>query len=265
MVRSLSPVGEQFLDFQPTAAHGPFLGDGDQVKATAQDLPVELARSVRSLTDVLDQVDRNDVRTVLRELDAATADTGRELDQLLNSSHELVVDLDRHWPQTQRLLRNGETVGELFAGKRGELGEFARSARLFTRWLRDYDPEFRRILRDGPSDLRQLSAFVRYIEPVLPDFLSSLVRITDITYKREPHVRQLTKMLAYGAGRFASAFREGWLNIDLTLQGQQTCSYGVAPRDPMSTERKPLHRTGHCPMGSPVRRGAQHAPPPLNR
>lgn len=265
VVRSLSPVGEQFLDFRPTAASGPFLADGDVVQAEAKDLPVSLAKSVGSLTSLLDKVDRGDVRTVLRELDTAVGDTGTELDQLLTTTDQLTTDLDRAWPQTERLLRNGEEVGELFASKQGELTRFAAAAREFTEWMRGYNPEFRRILRDAPSDFRQLSTFVKSIEGVLPPFLKSLVALTDITYDREPHLRQLTRMLEYGAGRFASAFRDGWLNIDLTLQGQQTCSYGVQPRDPMSPDRKPLLRTGKCGMDDPVRRGAEHAPPALNR
>ena len=263
VVRSLAPVGEQFLDFQPRKESGPFRGDGDTVTATARDLPVSLAQSAGSLTALLDAVDRRDVRVVLRELGDAVGGTEDELDQLLTSTDQLVTDLDRAWPQTQRLLRNGETVGELFAAKRGELRGFARSARVFTRWLRDYDPEFRRILRAAPEDFTTLSGFVAALEKVLPPFLRSLIGLTDITYEREPHTRRLTQVLEYGAGRFASAFRDGWLHIDLTFQGQRTCSYGVEPRDPMSTDRKPLHRTGHCGMHDPVRRGAEHAPPPL--
>ena len=31
MVRSLSPVGEQYLDFQPDSAGGPYLESGDTI------------------------------------------------------------------------------------------------------------------------------------------------------------------------------------------------------------------------------------------
>jgi phospholipid/cholesterol/gamma-HCH transport system substrate-binding protein len=262
-VRSLSPVGEQFLDFQPRSPEGPFLQDGDHVSAQARDLPVSLAQSAASLTDLLDAVDRRDVRVVLRELGDAVGGTEDELDHLLSSTNRLVTDLDRAWPQTERLLRNGETVGELLAAKRGELILFARAARILSAWLRDFDPSFRRILARAPEDFRTLTSFVGELEVVLPPFLRALIEFTDIGYEREPHLRRLTQVLEYGTGRFARAFSGGWLHIDLTFQGQRTCSYGVEPRDPMSTERKPLHRDGHCGMHDPVRRGAEHAPPPL--
>ena len=41
-VRSLSPVGEQYLDFQPDDMKGPFLKDGSVIKASAVDLPQTL-------------------------------------------------------------------------------------------------------------------------------------------------------------------------------------------------------------------------------
>jgi virulence factor Mce-like protein len=264
-VRSLSPVGEQFLDFQPKSPEGPFLGDGDVVKAQADDLPVSLAESTGSLTRLLSKVDRRDVRVVLDELDEAVGGTGNDLDQLLTSTDQLTTELDRAWPATERLLRNGEEVGELFAAKRSELALFARAGRLFTGWLRDYDPEFSRILAHAPEDFETLSVLVESLEKVLPPFLRSMIDFTDITYDREPHLRRLTQVLEYGTGRFASAFRDGWLHIDLTFQGQRSCSYGVAPRDPMSTDRRPMNRDGHCDFGDPVRRGAEHAPPPLDR
>ena len=45
-VRSLSPVGEQYLDFQPRTTKGPFLHDGSVIPASSTDLPKTLASTV---------------------------------------------------------------------------------------------------------------------------------------------------------------------------------------------------------------------------
>ena len=45
-VRSLSPVGEQYLDFQPRSSEGPYLQDNDTVPATYTDLPRTLLGKV---------------------------------------------------------------------------------------------------------------------------------------------------------------------------------------------------------------------------
>ncbi|WP_121258896.1 MlaD family protein [Nocardioides ferulae] len=264
-VRSLSPVGEQFLDFQPDDADGPYLADGDVVQAGVRDLPVSMAAATASLDNLLRHVDGSDVRVLLRELAAATDGTGDDLETLLVSADRLTGSLDAAWPQTLRLLRNGEQVGELLAGHRADLASFSRSAKRFSAWLAQFDPEFRRILRRAPDDLDTIGLLAEDLEADLPPALRELVALTDLLYDREPHLRQLTRMLGYGTGRFASAFDDGWLRVDLLLQGQQQCSYGTAHRSLTSTDRQPLATDGHCTMDDPVWRGAEHAPPPLDR
>ena len=264
-VRSLSPVGEQYLDFRPESARGPYLADGDTVRADAPDLPVSLAAATAGLDNLLSHVDERDLRVVLRELSLATDGIGDDLASLLVSTEQLSGSLDESWPETRRLLRNGETTGELLAAHRDDLAEFARSARLFTAWLAEFDPELRRILSTAPKDLDTLGTFAEELRPVLPRFLRALREFTGLLRDRDPHLRELTRTLGYGADRFASAFRNDWLHVDLLMQGQKQCHYDTPRRDPMSTDRKPINPDGHCPRGKGMWRGAQHAPPPLSR
>lgn len=264
-VRSLSPVGEQFLDFRPERDDGPYLADGDEIEARAADLPVSLATAAGSLDNLLSNVDGRDVRVVLRELASATDGSGEDLETLLGSAERLTGSLDAAWPETRRLLENGEQVGELVDAHRTDLIGVSRSARRFAAWLEAFDPRFRDILTRAPEDLDTVGLLVEDLDEVLPPTLRALVAVGDLLYDREPHVRQLTRTLRYGASRFASAFDGGWLRIDLLLQGQAQCRYGTPHRDPTSTAREPFNRGGTCAMGDGVRRGAEHAPPPLDR
>lgn len=265
VVRSLSPVGEQFLDFQPGGQDGPFLADGDVVRASAVDVPVSMAAAAAGLDNLLDNVDGRDVRVLLREIAAATDGTGDDLDRLLRSVDEVAGALDEAWPQTDRLLDNGERVGTLLAAHRGDLEQFSGSARRFAAWLEEFDPEFRRILRRAPEDLDTLGDLADDLDIDLPPALRELVAVTDLIADRDPHVRQLTSTLGHGTRRFGSAFKDGWLSVDLLIAGQEQCSYGTPHRSPMSTDRKPVNRDGRCLMDDQVWRGAEHAPPPVDR
>src|SRR5690348_13644801 len=66
-VRSLSPVGEQYIDFQPGSDGGPFLASGDVVRGTAEDLPTALATTAINLDKLIKQIDPATVRLVLTE------------------------------------------------------------------------------------------------------------------------------------------------------------------------------------------------------
>jgi len=264
-VRSLSPVGEQYLDFQPGSAGAPYLVAGDEVAADAVDLPVSLARAADGVDRLLGQVDSRDVRVVLRELDAATAGSSADLRLLLRSTDRLTGALQASWPDTADLLRNGETVGELLAGHRGRLAEMSSSARLLASWLREFDPEFRRILRTTPDDLDTAGGLSQELRHVLPPLLAALHRMTDLVYDREPHVRSLSSALSFGARRFASAFRDGWLHVDVLIQSQRNCDYGGPRHEAYDPTRRPWNHGGHCGPGVDVWRGAGHVPPPLDR
>ena len=263
-VRSLSPVGEQFLDLQPATADGPFLADGDEIDADAVDLPVSIAEAADGLDRLLGEVEPRDVRTVLKELSLAMDGSGDDLARLLDSTDELSRTLDEAYPETARLLRHGETVGELLARSSGRLTRFSASARKLTAFLKDYDPEFRRILHRAPRDFDTVDGFVGDLRSMLPPLLDVLYRTTDLLWEREPHLRALTQALPFGTGRFGDAFRDGWLRVDVLLQGQPKCEYGSTEREP-TADRGPLNPDGHCAQDSHVWRGAQHAPPPLDR
>lgn len=264
-VRSLSPVGEQYLDFRPHTDGGPYLRDGDVIRAEATHVPVAVADAADELIGLVEAVDRRDLRTVLRETALAVDGSSGDLESLLRSTHDLTTALDGAWPATDRLLRNGERVGRLLARHEGDLRRLSVDAQRLAGFLRDYDPRFRRLLEESPRDLDTVALLMDDLAVTLPPLLRGLVRIGQVAYEREPHLRALAPALNFGFGRFARAFRDGWLHINLELQGQQHCEYGVGPRDPMSTDRRPVDRAGHCSLTDHVWRGTEHAPPPLDR
>ena len=93
-VRSLSPVGEQYLDFQPDDADGPFLESGDTIGAESTDLPESLSSTVVAMTSVLDQIDDKKLRIVLGELSTALAGTGDDIGRILDQGTDLLATLD---------------------------------------------------------------------------------------------------------------------------------------------------------------------------
>ncbi len=265
VVRSLSPVGEQYLDFQPDAHAGPWLADGDRIEASATELPVSLAAAADSFHGLLGQIDEDELRTVLAELNTGLSGVDGDLERLLDSSDALVGTLDESWPETRRLLHQGRDVGRLLESHQGNLTGFSRSARVLARWLKGFDADFQQILADAPGDFRTVRVLVDDLAGILPPFLDTLLHLTGVLYQREPHLRELTTALPWGAGRFASVFRDGWLNVDLSIAGQRQCHYDTERQDPMTGERRPLDTRGRCALDDQVWRGTEQAPPPLDR
>lgn len=263
-VRSLSPVGEQYLDFQPTSNKGPYLQDGAVIPATATDLPKTLASTVIAVSKVLDQVDDGQLHTLLTELSTGLAGTGKELGQLVDQGHLLLTDLDRLWPETDRLLTNGGTVLDIGTSKRADIEQLATSSKEFAAFLKNYDPELRATLAGAPDQITQLQALVKDAAEVLPGFLGQAVDFSDLFRGYAPHLGALLSAYAPGLGTLAKAIKDGVLLIEGIPQRSTKCEYDIPRRDPRETERRPLVGTGHCAGSTPnLQRGPAHAPGPV--
>jgi phospholipid/cholesterol/gamma-HCH transport system substrate-binding protein len=262
-VRSLSPVGEQYLDFQPTSPDGPYFGDGDVVAATSTDIPKSLSSTVVAINKVLRQIDDTKLRTLLEELSTGLAGTGDDFGRIVDQGDLILADLERIWPQTDRLINNAGTALDIGVDQAGNVEQLAGSARQLAAFLRNYDPELRRTLRRGPGQLAQLERLVRDAQKVLPDFLSVGVSLTDLFVAREPQFRTLLARYSAGLGALATTVGGGYLKIQLIMDKDHRCRYDTARRDPRNADRRPLQEDARCAASfSTLQRGAAHAPGP---
>ncbi|WP_309648975.1 MlaD family protein [Nocardioides sp.] len=263
-VRSLSPVGEQYLDFQPTSSAGPYLASGDVVTAVATDLPQSLGSTVVAVNKVLRQIDDRALRRLLVELSTGLKGTGDDLGRLVDQGAVLLADLDRIWPETERLLVNSDRILDIAPDQEGDLRSLATSAWELAAFLRDYDPELRRTLRRAPAQLESLDRLVRDAQRVLPSFLSVGVSLTDILASHDPHLRALLQAYPGGLGALAESIKDGELDLQLIADQNPRCDYGTSRRSPRNSDRRPLVEDARCSASfSTLQRGAAHAPGPV--
>lgn len=265
-VRSLSPVGEQYLDFQPASSAGPFLADGDVVTADSTDLPQSLGSTVVAVNEVLRQVDDKALRRLLVELSTGLVGTGEDLGRLVDQGALLLADLDRVLPETERLLVNGDRILDIVPDQEGDLRSLATSARQLAAFLRDYDPELRRTLRRAPAQLELLEGLVRDAQEVLPGFLSVGVSLGDILAAHDPHLRTLLQAYPGGLGALAEAITADGVQLQVIADQGERCRYDTTRRSPRTPERRPLVVDARCPASiTSLQRGAAQAPGPVSR
>ena len=264
-VRSLSPVGEQYLDFQPQTSSGPFLEDGSVVPATSTDLPKTLASTVISVNKLLGQIDDQQLHTLLSELATGLAGTGQDVGKLVDQGAVLLADLDRLWPETNRLIDNSGPVLDIGTSRADDIRQLATWSRQFAKFLKSYDPELRSTLEQAPKQIRQLQALVADADAVLPGFLDLAVRFSDLFRSYAPHLGGILANYAPGLGVLGEAIRGGQLLIEGIPQRSTRCDYGTSRRDPKNPDRRPLVTTGHCAASEEnLQRGAAHAPGPVD-
>jgi phospholipid/cholesterol/gamma-HCH transport system substrate-binding protein len=265
VVRSLSPVGEQYLDLQPPDDKGPWLEDGSTIEASSTDVPVTLAHTVISVNKLLDQIDATKLHTVLDEASKALSGSSDELARLTDQGRLIVADLNRYWPQVERVPTNGGTPLAIGVQDGDLIRSSARDFRSFARFLRQYQPELAATLADSGGLIAQLRLVLHDAESILPTFLSLGADLTGLLVSYEPHLRALLAAFAPGLDVLARAVRDGSLQLDVIGQKDHECIYPNTDRDPKSTTRRPLRTDLHCPAGGRyLQRGAAHAPGPVH-
>jgi virulence factor Mce-like protein len=260
-VRSLSPVGEQYLDFQPTTASGPFLRDGSRVRAEAVDVPTTLASTVVSLEKLMDQIDPDQVHDVITGLRATFAGREDDLADLVEGSQVLLVTLDEEWPTISRVLVNSESLLRLGERHSSDVRAAAHDLALLTTELEKADPELRRAFDRGPEQFADLVRLVGVLDRTLPPTLERSTALTDILVVRDPHLRELLAEYPDAIRSLADAMYDGAIHGGLVLQNDYQCDYGGPKYPATDTTPEALYQDGHC-SAPPDRvvRGAENAP-----
>jgi phospholipid/cholesterol/gamma-HCH transport system substrate-binding protein len=265
VVRSLSPAGEQFLDLQPERDGAPWLEDGDTIAASATSVPTTVAQTLRSVDDLMSDVDTQALRTTLDELGAASEDPD-DLRRVLASGSRIVDTLDRTWPETERILVNGRTVLRTGVAVEDDLRRFSRSAASFTAWLADYDPTLRSNLRALPDRVQDLRSLTSLVALKLPRVLDEMIVFADMTIPREQHLREFLRVFPQGFDRFSDAVKGGRLQTNMLVSPGAVCSYGVPDPSPKHGERRPVDPDRSCPTTFDGQlRGSTNAPLPQAR
>jgi len=263
-VRSLSPVGEQYVDFEPTTLSGPYLKDGSVIEASSTELPQTLGSTVVAVNGLLKQIDPTKLHSMLDELATGLNGTGLEIGQIVDQGQEILQTLQTAWPQTSDLIDNAGTALDIPTSQAGDLKTLASSAKQFAAFLKDYNPTLVKQLQKAPQQLKTTEGLVSQWGAILPGFFDSVEPFLQLLNSYNPHLRATLASYATGINALADVLHGGKLNLALIADKDARCSYGTSATDPRSTSQRPLQTGGHCSASFPqLQRGAAHAPGPV--
>jgi virulence factor Mce-like protein len=262
-VRTLSPVGEQYLDFQPESDSGPFLKTGSVVEASATELPETLATVVNNLNNLLSQVDTNNLKTILEALSTGLTGTGPQLNTMIAQSQLLLDDLDTLWPETDRLLKNGNTVLSIGTEKADSIRQLGTNAKSYAAWLKGYTPELRQNINEAPGHIKTASGLVKTADELLPTWLDRAVEVSDFFMGYQDGFKTVLTYYKPGMGALGRSVKDGRIVGVTYLMDTPRCDYG-GPRRTGRDPRAPWNLNGTCNPSTPhTARTDTHAPGPV--
>jgi phospholipid/cholesterol/gamma-HCH transport system substrate-binding protein len=272
-VRSVSAVGEQYVDLQPRTGTGPYLHNGSVIALRDTTIPQAVGPMLDQVSSLIKSIPQDKVSQLLDESFRAFNGSGFDLGSLSDSTSRISADANKIADRARTLT---EDVGPLLNSQvrtADSVKTWARSLAGISDVLATDDSKFRTVLKNGPDALEEASRLLEQIKPTLPVLLANLGTIGQIGLTYHASIEQLlvllppvnTVLLTSAPANHPDGLPVG--DFALTIEDPPICTVGFMPP---SQWRSPADQTVidtpdglYCklPQDSPIAvRGARNYP-----
>jgi virulence factor Mce-like protein len=190
-VRSVSAVGEQYVDLRPRTDSGPFLKDGSVIAKDSTSIPQEVGPMLDKLSSLVGSIPKDRISDLLDESFKAFNGAGPDFQSLLDSASKLTNDVNGVSDQTRGLIDDSGPLLDSQAETADQIRTWARSLNGVTAQLAQNDPQIRTILQRGPGFAQEVSSLLNQVKPTLPILLANLTTVEQTLVTYNPSLEQL--------------------------------------------------------------------------
>jgi phospholipid/cholesterol/gamma-HCH transport system substrate-binding protein len=191
VVKSVSAIGEQYIDLVPRTSDGPYLDDGDVIDASRTSIPIPSSMVVDQVHTLLEELPKDDLRTTVDEAYSAFNGLGPSIGTLVDSAQPLIALAQAQISPTQQLIRDAEPVLEAINESGPSINTFSTDLASFSQQLAMNDDQIRTILDRGPGFFDTVSGTLADLESPLPVLLANLQTVGEVARVNVPGIRQL--------------------------------------------------------------------------
>lgn len=281
-VRSVSVVGEQYVNFVPPASAkgGPYLADGDIIAAGQTSLPTTTSALLTSINKVVGSVPLNDLRTVLKETDEAFGGSGEDLAQVIRSASNLEDEATRNLGPTTQLIRDANGVLATQQEVASSIRSYAGTLEPLSAQLEASSADIEGLLASGPSFFDQTTKSLNQLKTPVTRLLADTATVGNVLNAYAPAVEHVLTLYNALAPSLAAASPISWrddeygmlrlffkLGFDppLCVEGYPEAGKMRSAHD---TSKRPVSQTTYCkaPRDSNLApRGVRNSPCPNNQ
>lgn len=194
-VRSVSAVGEQYLDLQPRNESPPYLKDGSVIPIDRTSMPQPVGPMLDKISALVDSIPKDRLGDLLDESFTAFNGAGYDIGSLADSSSRLTADFNDAADQTRTLIDASGPLLDSQVQSTDELRTWAHALAGVTGQIAHDDRQVRTILRDGPGAANEASRLLSAVKPTLPVLLANLTTIGQVAVTYHPSLEQILVLL----------------------------------------------------------------------
>ena len=194
-VRSVSAVGEQYVDLQPHNKLPPYLHDGSVIPIGQTTIPQPVGPMLDQTSALINSIPRNKLGNLLDESFRALNGLGYNLGSLFDSSARVAGDANSISDRTRMLTDDTAPLLDSLAQTADSTRLWARSLAGVTAQIANDDNQVRTLLHTGPEAANEASRLLEQVKPTLPVLLANLTTIAQIGVTYHPSLEQLLVLL----------------------------------------------------------------------
>lgn len=273
-VRSVSAVGEQYVDLRPRNDKGPFLQDGSVISRDNTTVPQAVGPMLDKVSGLVDSIPKDRISDLLDETYQAFNGAGYDFQSLMDSASTISTSANGVSDQMRALMDDSGPLIDSQAKTTDAIRTWSRSLAGVTGQVAANDPQIRTLLQQGPGFAQEVSGLLTDIKPTLPLLLANMNTVGQILLTYNPSIEQLMVLLpgyigaqqSFGLPKStATGYPQG--DFSLTFSDPNACTVGFLPpsswRSPADTTTIDTPDNLYCklPQDSPTSvRGARNFP-----
>lgn len=272
-VRSISAIGEQYVDLRPRSSLPPYLSDGSVIAVSDTEIPQPVGPMLDRTSALLAGIPRDKVATMLDESAKGLNDAGYDLGSLLDSAGVVARDSRSVVGQMRELIDDSRPLLDDQIESAQDTRTWTHSLANVTDQLVTNDPQVRTILQAAPAALQEVSRLLESIKPTLPVLLANLTSLGQVAVTYLPSLEQLLVLVppffadlqSIAPDNNATGLPLG--NFRIQMNDPPACTVGFLPpsqwRSPADTTTMDTPDGLYCklPQDSPILvRGARNLP-----
>jgi phospholipid/cholesterol/gamma-HCH transport system substrate-binding protein len=272
-VRSVSAVGEQYVDLRPRTNTPPYLRDGSVIPMRDTVIPQQVGPMLDRVSALIKSIPKDELSGLLDESFMAFNGAGYDMGSLIDSSGRITGDINAVADPTRMLFEDAEPLLDGQAETADALRTWTRGLANVTEQLTADDAQVRTLLQTGPAAAQEVARLLEQVKPTLPVLLANLTTVGQIAVTYNASLEQLMVLLPPFVAAVQSALPGNNSTgialgeFRLAISDPPGCTVGYLPpsswRSPADTTTIDTPDGLYCklPQDSPIAiRGARNYP-----
>jgi phospholipid/cholesterol/gamma-HCH transport system substrate-binding protein len=194
-VRSISAVGEQYVDLRPRTDTGPYLTDGSVIPVRDTTIPQATGPMLDQVSALITSIPKDKLSGLIDESFNGFSGAGYDLGSLFDSSAKVAGDLNGVADRTRTLVNDAVPLLDSQADTTDAIRTWARSLAGVTGQIVTDDRQVRTLLENGPGAADEVSRLLSQVKPTLPVLLANLTTVGQVAVTYNPSLEQLLVLL----------------------------------------------------------------------